>query len=525
MVGVAPSVGWLDGGSLTASAWLLGVAHPPGEPGWLAPARLAQLLPVGDIAFRTNLLSALCVAACAAPLLWLTRAMTGTRALWGGAFAVGLTLLGFGARMQAVRTEVYGLVALLLLLALAAAVCWTGRRSSAALGILVGVAAGVHPLLVAAATPALLLARALRSSVGPLDVALAGGFGLLGFAVYGWLPVRATVNPARAWGVPNSSERFVDVLLARAFARNFGGEGSSLIENAAVIGIRHALSGVVLVALLAAVAWILLRDQQTDESSPARRALGWAAPVWLLGNAMTILPQNKVFGTNPDVLGYLFVGTLALAPMGGLGLTLLRERAGGTPIERLAPWLLGAAALAVGLQGLDGLAASRTHNALAREFSSAQGYALPPRSVLVTSGNNTAFLWTYLQAVERRRPEMVALHRVLLGHEHERLRLEEGCRELGVEWEPSLRATPTSALSTVSSPVFIEVRDPEQGALGGVLQQHGLVWGLSAPRLESEALAQIRERNVSALEGPVAFGDEEAALVAGLFRATNGVPR
>lgn len=524
MAGLAPSVGWLDGGSLTASAWLLGVAHPPGEPGWLAPARIAQLLPVGDIAFRTNLFSALCVAACAAPLLWLTRAMTGSRASWGGAFAVGVALLGFGARTQAVRAEVYGLVALLLLLALASVVCWTGRRSSAALGGLVGVAAGVHPLLVAAAIPALLLARALRSKVGALDVSLAGGFGLLGFAVYGWLPVRAVADPSRAWGVPDSPARFLDVLLARTFARNFGGGSGSWIENAAVIGARHAFSGLILVLVLSGLAWLLLRDQKVDELHAARRALAAAAPVWVLGNALTILPQNKVFATNPDLLGYLFIGTLALAPLGGLGVTLLRQQAGGTSLERGAPWLLGAAVLAVGFQAVDGLAASRTHNALARGFSSSQGYALPPRSVLVTSGNNTAFLWTYLQAVERRRPEMVALHRVLLGHEHERLRLEEPCRELGVLWEPSLRATPAVALSRVLSPVFIEVREQEEGALGTRLHPHGLVWELGESRSESGSLARVRSQSLSELEGPAAFGDEEAALVAGMFRATNGAP-
>jgi hypothetical protein len=517
-VGLAPSVDWLDAGSLTASAWGMGVAHPPGEPGWLVPARLVQLLPVGDIAFRANLLSAATVAACAAPLLWLTRAVVGERAPWGGAFACGLALLGYGARMQAERAEVYGLVALLLVAALAAAVCLQGLRASGAIGLLLGLAAGVHPLLAAAATPGLLVARALRSRVRPGDVLALGGFGAATFAVYAWLPLRARANPAKAWGLPDSPGRFVDVLLGRAFARNFGAEEGSVWANLGVIVERHALSGVLVAIVLGFLAAAILRNQSPDPDGPraSRRALAWAAPVWVAGNAMTILPQNKVFGSNPDVLGYLLVGTLAVAPLGGLGVSLVRSRAAGTPFARLGPVVLGAAALAVAWIGLDGTAASRTDNRLARTFATAQAQALPPGAVLLTSGNDTAFLWTYLQAVERRRPDVIAVHRVLLGHPHERIRLGPALQGLGVPWVPELQTRPTDVLS-VADGVFVEARSQERALMGTRLHRHGLVWRLGAPADEGESLAALRADVLAALEGPQARGDEEAALVAALF--------
>ncbi len=513
VTGAAPSVDWLDSGSLLSSAARLGVAHPPGEPGWLAPARLAQLVPVGDLAFRVNMLAAFCLAACAWPLLALTRAVVGDRDGGFGpeVFAVGLGLLGYGARMQGNRAEVYGLVALLLLGSLAMAIGQEGRRASAGMGLLLGLAATVHPLLAAAATPALLLARGLRGPVGWRDGVHAVGWGLVGFAAYAWLPVRARVRPADAWGVPVDLSRFVDVLLARNFARNFGGDQGSWIGNLGVVAERHALSGLGVVLLLALGAWMLLRTR--EECAAPRRALAWAAPLWLAGNAATILPQNKVFGSNPDVLGYLMVGALGVVPLGALGLAALQRHRAGTSLERLGPVLLAVAWGFVGIQLVDGHSASRAKSDLARRFATAQAAELPPGAVLLVSGNDSAFVWRYLQGVELRRPDLLVVPRVLLGHPHERVRLQGPLADVGIPWTPALRDRPVPLLRAGERPAFIEVREPE---LRSGLAPHGLVASVG-PGGETPSLAAVRTSTLTALEE--ARGDTEAALVAGLFRA------
>jgi hypothetical protein len=136
--------------------------------------------------------------------------------------------------------------------------------------------------------------------------------------------------------------------------------------------------------------------------------------------------------------------------------------------------------------------------------------------VLLTSGNDTAFLWTYLQAVERRRPDVIAVHRVLLGHPHERIRLGPALQGLGVPWVPELQTRPTDVLS-VADGVFVEARSQERALMGTRLHRHGLVWRLGAPADEGESLAALRADVLAALEGPQARGDEEAALVAALF--------
>src|SRR5437879_3085739 len=59
---LAPGVTWAndgaDSGDLVTAAATLGIAHPTGYPTYLLLARLFQIIPLGDLAARTTLLSA-----------------------------------------------------------------------------------------------------------------------------------------------------------------------------------------------------------------------------------------------------------------------------------------------------------------------------------------------------------------------------------------------------------------------------------------------------------------------------------
>lgn len=69
VVTLAPTVTFWDAGELIAAARTLGVPHPPGTPLFVLIAHAwGQLVPIGEWAYRTNLLSA-CFSASAAALL------------------------------------------------------------------------------------------------------------------------------------------------------------------------------------------------------------------------------------------------------------------------------------------------------------------------------------------------------------------------------------------------------------------------------------------------------------------------
>jgi len=71
-----PTVGLEDSGELITGAYKLGVPHPPGYPMWSILSKILTFIPLGDVAYRVNLLSALC-GALAAGMLALVLSKTG----------------------------------------------------------------------------------------------------------------------------------------------------------------------------------------------------------------------------------------------------------------------------------------------------------------------------------------------------------------------------------------------------------------------------------------------------------------
>jgi len=122
---LAPGLTWAnngaDGGDLITAAATGGVPHPSGYPTYLLLARLFQFLPLGSIAFRTNLFSAVCTLLAAVLVYYLVISLpyTPLRGNWLAgiisAYAFGLSPMLWS---QAVISEVYGLHALFLVLIL-----------------------------------------------------------------------------------------------------------------------------------------------------------------------------------------------------------------------------------------------------------------------------------------------------------------------------------------------------------------------------------------------------------------------
>jgi len=110
---LAPSVHIHDAGELTAAAWSLGLAHPPGSPLYMILAKIfLTLFPFGHIAWRANLFSAIfSVGAFYLLAFWARqRGLPPTSAVLVGALAALAPTL----YSQALMAEVYTLQAFLL---------------------------------------------------------------------------------------------------------------------------------------------------------------------------------------------------------------------------------------------------------------------------------------------------------------------------------------------------------------------------------------------------------------------------
>jgi hypothetical protein len=227
---LAPGVTWAnsgaDSGDLIAAAATLGVAHPTGYPTYLLLARLFQLIPLGDLAFRTNLLSAI-AAALATLVVYHLVSRLHEHPGWRAPTAAGCAALSLGLSpvfwSQAVVAEVYSLHALFTALIL----LWTfqachvpyqqgGRERLRAFAI--GLALGNHITIA-------LIAAAWLVAAGMSDPARARIWLLgrrlcwigLGTLVYLYLPLRAAAHPPVNWGDPHDWAGFWWVVSGRPY--------------------------------------------------------------------------------------------------------------------------------------------------------------------------------------------------------------------------------------------------------------------------------------------------------------------
>lgn len=210
-----------DGGDLITAAATGGVAHPTGYPVYLLLARLFQLLPIGSLAFRTNLMSAL-TAVVAALLVYdlVVRSLlpVNGKQNWGAslaaAYAFGLSPLIWS---QAVITEVYALQALFVICILylssdISLLYFSQKQLDRLIGLTFGLAMGNH-ITTALLFPVLLSPLFFHDPLivtGEIEKQQAGlnslirrltwlGMGLL---VYLILPLRAISHPPVNWGNP-----------------------------------------------------------------------------------------------------------------------------------------------------------------------------------------------------------------------------------------------------------------------------------------------------------------------------------
>ena len=236
---LAPGLTWAndgsDGGDLITAAATGGIPHPTGYPLYLLVARLFQLLPLGSLAFCTNLLSAVATSLAAVLVYELVvRKLPQSEGIpaWPGGLAAGYA---FGLAplvwSQAVITEVYALHGLLILLIFylysSAAPVETVRqkRLDRWRGLLLGLAMGNHLTTIFLVFPALFLgssnwkrkndvlsdegqppSRILKLNLVPLRRQAL--WFVIGLCVYLTLPARALAHPPVDWGNPVTLDRF-----------------------------------------------------------------------------------------------------------------------------------------------------------------------------------------------------------------------------------------------------------------------------------------------------------------------------
>jgi hypothetical protein len=200
---LCPSVYTFDSAEFVTGAYSLGIVHATGYPLYLLLAKLFTLsLPIGDIAFRVNLFSAICGALGLAVLRRVAYFMTGsTRAAFLGTAFLGIS---YPFWSEAVVAEVYTLHVFFLSSILGLTLYWrsTGKVGAfIALGLVMGLSFGNHmSTILIVPGVAYLVWETIRYKHIPMpgfDVWIRTGVAsLVGPLTYLYLPLRYAANPA-----------------------------------------------------------------------------------------------------------------------------------------------------------------------------------------------------------------------------------------------------------------------------------------------------------------------------------------
>jgi tetratricopeptide (TPR) repeat protein len=208
---MCPTVYLGDSGELTAAAYALGIAHGSGYPLYTLVGKLFCLIPLGNIAFRMNLMSA-CLGVATVWLVYsLIMRMTGSRL---GAF-VGSLFLAFTPVFwfQMVSAEVYTLHAFFVALLIRLLWWWDERREFLILVLfvfVVGLSFGNHlqTVMLAPGVLWIVVSGDRRVLWNLRRFMILGLFFVIPLLIYVYLPIRTEAGAAIHWGDPNTWERF-----------------------------------------------------------------------------------------------------------------------------------------------------------------------------------------------------------------------------------------------------------------------------------------------------------------------------
>jgi len=450
---LAPTTAMWDASEYITAAYTLGIPHPPGNPLFVLLGRVASLLPIGGVAYRVNLLAAVCSALAAG--IWFLVAER-VLAQWisvrwvrlaGSVLAAVLSATAFTVWNQSVVNEKVYTVSL----AFFAVVSWLtvlwcddpdGRRADRILVLiayLIGLGYTNHPagFLVGPAVATAVVVRRPRTILRWRLIASAVLALLLGITPFAFEPIRAAHHPALNEGEPTGctdrigvactfSDTTVRRLMANVNREQYG--KPNLSERQAPFSAQLGMWWLYF-------KWQWLRDphgtQGALQSVLALVFLGlgvaggvvhWRrdrASFWFFGPLVFTVTFALVYYMNfkygasqaPELAGverevrdrdYFYLWSFSAwsvwAALGLVGLwRAAAERAGVR-----ARWAATAPILMLGALPLVGnwRAASRAGEWATREWARDVLNSVEPYGVLITGGDNDTFPLWYAQEVE-----------------------------------------------------------------------------------------------------------------------------
>ena len=450
---LAPTVATGDSGELTTVAVNLGLAHPPGYPTFTILGHLFTWLPIGDLAYRVNLMSAVTnAAAVLVTVLIIGRLLIEAAERDPGAdWNLGRTLhvwlaAAVGGFALAVSTafwryslvaEVFALSNLLAILLLLLMLEWSRRPERMHVlwaGAAVGGLALTNQQTILFAAPGLVillglgLARYTEAPAGrrvgrPMPwraVGIAVGFGAMGLLPYLYLPLTAALGADPVWGDPTSLGGFLGIVTRSVYGTfnlTVRDTSGSALEHLSLLAgyLVSAFTPAGIALAVVGAAWLTIR--RTGE------AVALAAWFLMAGPVLLVIADPPL--SDPITRGVLerfyLLPSLPIAITIGLGTWQVTGWIGrhlpGRPSLRTGIAVAGAAAVLIGLAGLAAVRlpdVDESQNRVAEAYADDLLVNLPQGSLLLMRSDENYTSVTYAQEVRGVRPDVVALDVELL---------------------------------------------------------------------------------------------------------------
>ncbi|MCP4677449.1 MAG: DUF2723 domain-containing protein [Deltaproteobacteria bacterium] len=343
ILAASPEPYWLDSPEFTAAVQTLGIPHPPGHPLYVMLAKPFTLIPLGGVAFRVALASAIFGAFASLIFFHLSAGIieasapelpVSIRSIISCSAAL-LVSVAPGWWIQCVRAEVYSLQILLVLGALYPLVVFALRpdkenqRLLYVAAFISGLSLTNHHYITIVALPAaipLLVARA-RSLGGFGALRLTGrlaAIGITGLIPYIFLPIRSASGAAVSLGGVHSLKDFFWVVSAKVYQKSMARQHVQELSDRsldALFSMMGELGPVIIVASLAGL-YLLFRRNHT-------RMTGLT--IFLVVTVTLLLRSKMGFDPfNPDYYGYMLPAlacfTLGFATFCAVAINVLRSR-------------------------------------------------------------------------------------------------------------------------------------------------------------------------------------------------------
>jgi 4-amino-4-deoxy-L-arabinose transferase-like glycosyltransferase len=403
-----------DSGEFQLVAPTLGIAHPPGYALYTLVGKLFTLIPVGTLAYRLNLMSAVLAAATLTLVNRTTRQLTSS-AVAGLVSAValaGATTFWAQATTANIRMATAFFVALLLWLLVRFGAARRDRDLVVA-AFMAGLGLTHHGSLVFVVLPAALYVLWVEPTVvrnGRLLVRCAAAFALA-LLVLAYFPIRGAAGAPLNPGGLTTLDGFLNHVLARGFRGDilaFTGRQALLDRLAVLVNILTIQFGWPLVALAAiGLLFPLLQSPISNLQSFGQaqdRSLIPNKPWLLLAAIFTLTAGAAITYRAPQTVEYLMPAYVALVVLMGVGVAGVARLLSSPALQAVMLSIV----LLLGLANVWQIAPS--HRQLSRQSDTRQVVEPvlrnAPANATILSNWHWATAFWYLQTVEDLRPDV-----------------------------------------------------------------------------------------------------------------------